>query len=63
MPITHQHKDLGEVRGDNHDGVVHFLGVKYASLENRFAAPSLVTDYSSGKIDATKYGYLQPTLY
>ncbi|KAL5447662.1 hypothetical protein PMIN05_001957 [Paraphaeosphaeria minitans] len=52
----HKHKDLGEIQGNSNNGVVQFLGLKYASLENRFAAPSLVTDYSSGLIDATKFG-------
>ncbi|KAF2442415.1 alpha/beta-hydrolase [Karstenula rhodostoma CBS 690.94] len=56
MTTTYKHKDLGEVKGNSNDGVVQFLGLKYASLENRFAAPSLVTDYGSGHTDATKFG-------
>ena len=59
MSIAHKHKDLGEVQGTSHAEVVQFLGIKYASLENRFAAPSLVTDYSAGQLDATKFGYTQ----
>jgi carboxylesterase type B len=57
MTTTCKHNDLGDIRGNSCDGVVQFLGLKYASLENRFASPSLVTHYSSGLTDATKYGY------
>jgi carboxylesterase type B len=60
MTITCKHTDLGEIQGNSHDGVAQFLGLKYASLENRFAAPSLVTHYSSGQTDATKFGYTMP---
>ncbi|KAJ4296317.1 hypothetical protein N0V90_006362 [Kalmusia sp. IMI 367209] len=56
MTTTFKHQDLGDVKGNAKDGVVQFLGLKYASLEDRFASPSLVTEYGSGVIDASKYG-------
>ena len=57
MPTTLKHRDLGDVKGNTKDSAIEFRGIKYASLENRFAEPSLVTDYGSGALDATKFGY------
>ncbi|KAF2636651.1 carboxylesteras-like protein [Massarina eburnea CBS 473.64] len=56
MTTLFKHSDLGEVKGSSVDGAVQFLGLKYASLENRFAAPQLHTSSASGSIDASKYG-------
>lgn len=57
MTTFFTHADLGGVRGNDNDGVVQFLGIKYASLKDRFSAASLVSDYGSGSIDATAFGY------
>ena len=57
MSTTFKHAELGELKGKVVDGTVQFLGLKYASLENRFAQPQLVTSYGSGSTDASKYGY------
>lgn len=54
--VTFKHEELGQFEGATVDGTVQFRGLKYATLENRFAAPQLVTSYGSGPTDATKYG-------
>ncbi|PVI02247.1 carboxylesteras-like protein [Periconia macrospinosa] len=57
MATTFKHPDLGEVKAKPVDGALQFLGLKYASLQDRFAAPQLYTNYnSSTSIDATKFG-------
>ncbi|KAF1975707.1 carboxylesteras-like protein [Bimuria novae-zelandiae CBS 107.79] len=56
MTTIFKHADLGKIKGNIKDGVAQFLGLKYASLQNRFAAPSLVTNYGSGTVDASKFG-------
>ncbi|KAF1949059.1 alpha/beta-hydrolase [Byssothecium circinans] len=56
MTANLKHPSLGEVKGKVVDGAVHFLGLKYASLENRFSAPQLHTSEGSSVIDASKYG-------
>lgn len=56
MSATLDHPEFGQVTGTAVDGTVQFLGLKYASLENRFAPPQLVTSYGSVPVDATKYG-------
>lgn len=56
MAATLKHPDVGVVTGNVVNGTAQFLGLKYASLENRFAPPKVVTDYGSGEIDASKYG-------
>ncbi|KAF2270515.1 alpha/beta-hydrolase [Lojkania enalia] len=53
---TLKHGELGELKGNVIDGTAQFLGLKYASLENRFAQPQLVTNYGAGPVDASKYG-------
>lgn len=63
MTTTFKHADLGELKGNVVDGTAQFLGLKYASLENRFAAPQLVTTYGSGAVDASKYGYVFRTAW
>lgn len=57
MASTFQHPNLGEITGVARDGVVQYLGIKYATLENRLAAPRPLLDNGGrGPIDATKYG-------
>ncbi|KAF2682348.1 carboxylesteras-like protein [Lentithecium fluviatile CBS 122367] len=55
MATVFRHTELGEVRGNVVNGTAQFLGLQYASLENRFAPPQLKTQYESS-LDATKYG-------
>ncbi|CAK7203393.1 hypothetical protein SEUCBS139899_006126 [Sporothrix eucalyptigena] len=51
-----QHPSLGTFHGRSEAGVVQFLGIQYATLEDRLAEPQLKTEYG-GQIDATKVGY------
>ncbi|KAH7124573.1 Alpha/Beta hydrolase protein [Dactylonectria macrodidyma] len=52
-----RHPVLGEVQGNLDNGVLQFLGIKYASLENRFSEPQDV-EYSgqAQPIVATRHG-------
>jgi len=50
------HPTLGQIRGNLKDGVVQFLGVKYASIKDRFAPSEVFDSSGSGIIDATKPG-------
>lgn len=56
MATTLQHAELGEIRGNTVDGVVQFLGLKYATLKDRLASPELLDSYGPGPTDATKFG-------
>lgn len=57
MTSTLQHPALGKITGVVKDGVVQYLGIKYATLENRLAAPfPLLENSGRGPIDATKFG-------
>ncbi|KAK3681248.1 Alpha/Beta hydrolase protein [Podospora appendiculata] len=49
------HPLIGQVVGKEADKCTQFLGIKYATLKDRFAAAELVSHDGSG-IDATKYG-------
>jgi carboxylesterase type B len=57
MSATLEHEHLGELRGKTVESAVQFLGLKYASIKDRLAAPQLVDSYASGTTDATKFGY------
>lgn len=51
------HPSLGTILGNKKEGVVQFLGIKYASIKDRFA-PSEIFDHSgSNVIDGTRPGY------
>jgi carboxylesterase type B len=57
MATTLQHPTLGNITGVVKDGVTQYLGIKYATLENRLAAPvPLLDNGGRGPIDATTYG-------
>lgn len=59
-----KHQLLGEIHGVQGDDVVQFLGVKYASLVNRFAKSELLGhNVGNSIIDATKVGYVLPFYY
>jgi carboxylesterase type B len=55
MSVTFKHAPLGDLKGNSVDGAVQFLGLKYASLKNRFAPAELIESYGGGA-DATKFG-------
>jgi carboxylesterase type B len=57
MSTTLEHDSLGELKGNTKDGVAEFLGLKYATLKDRFASAELLDRYGPGPTDATKYGY------
>lgn len=54
-----KHPLLGEVEGIRHssEDVTQYLGVQYATLANRFAAPVVKTVYE-GKVEATSFGFV-----
>ncbi|EAW06756.1 putative carboxylesterase [Aspergillus clavatus NRRL 1] len=56
MTTVLQIKSLGEIRGKDHDGAVQFLGIKYATLKNRFADAVLIERRDGDVLDATKEG-------
>lgn len=58
MSATLKHEHLGELKGRSVDGVAQFLGLKYASIKDRLAAPELVESYGAGATDASKFGYV-----
>lgn len=47
---------FGEFKGKNGDGVVQYLGVKYASLKDQLSVPEMITEYGSETVDAAKFG-------
>ena len=52
------HPSLGQIRGKLQDNVIQFLGVKYATLTDRFAEPELAKGHGQGGVqDAIKHGY------
>jgi hypothetical protein len=56
LPPPLKHPDPGQVRGRYGKGVIQYLGLKYASLEHRFAEPELATYGGLDTIDGTKHG-------
>jgi carboxylesterase type B len=57
MTMTLQHKDLGKIIGVLRDDVAQFLGVKYASMKDRFAKSEMLhCDVVNSVIDATIIG-------
>ncbi|KAH8732619.1 carboxylesterase-like protein [Phaeosphaeriaceae sp. PMI808] len=54
--VTLKHPKLGELHGNLVNGTAQFLGLKYATLENRLAAAKMINSYGPGPTDATKYG-------
>lgn len=52
-----QHPIIGHIRVKDGDGVVQCLGIKYASLENRFAEAQMMDYPSEGDLTATRHGY------
>lgn len=58
MSATLQHTRLGELKGNEVDGVAQFLGLKYANIKDRLAPAVLNNDHGTAPIDATKYGFV-----
>lgn len=56
MTTTLRTISLGEIRGKVADGVVQYLGIKYASLKNRLADAELIEKREGDVLDATKDG-------
>ena len=55
--MTYSHPGMGEVKGTSaKEGVRQFLGLQYATLKDRFAAPELRQYAASAVIGATKLG-------
>ena len=52
-----EHPQLGKIQGTASNGIVNFLGLKYATLANQFATAQLAGPPSETIADATKYGY------
>ncbi|RTE70156.1 hypothetical protein BHE90_015446 [Fusarium euwallaceae] len=51
-----QHPVIGQIHARDGDGVIQCLGLKYASLENRFAEAQMMEYPSEGHLTATKHG-------
>lgn len=47
---------IGIFKGKKGDGVMQYLGMKYARLGDQLAAPELVQEYGTEVVDASKYG-------
>ncbi|OOQ86325.1 hypothetical protein PEBR_21898 [Penicillium brasilianum] len=56
MTETLRHPSIGPIVGKAADGIVQFLGVKYASLTDRLAEPRLLSNYNGQGLDATEIG-------
>jgi len=50
-----QHPTIGNIAGAQGDGVVQFRGIRYATLQDRFAAAELAR-YDGSGLDATHLG-------
>lgn len=54
---TFHHNSIGSVKASTaKDGVTQFLGLQYATLNDRFSPPQLKEYGSGSQIDATKLG-------
>lgn len=57
MTAQVKHPQLGQIQGRQADGVIQFLGIKYASLKDRFSASELAKyDGGHNSIEATELG-------
>ena len=48
--------DFGTFIGKKGDGVVQFLGIKYAELEDQLSGPRIYRSYGKDVVDATSFG-------
>lgn len=58
MSATITTSNLGQIRGKAEDGVTQYLGIKYATLKDRFADAQLVEERQEDILDATADGYI-----
>ena len=58
MSATINTSNLGQIRGKTEDGVTRYLGIKYATLKDRFADAQLVEERQGDILDATADGYI-----
>jgi len=56
MTSTLTHPELGNIIGNDGLTVSRFLGIQYATLENRLANAQLKTYSGRGEVIADKYG-------
>jgi hypothetical protein len=55
--ITKVRTYLGEFKGKNGDGVVQYLGIKFASVKDQLSGPEMMLDYGFDNVDATEFGW------
>lgn len=51
-------RNLGQIRGKSENGVTRYLGIKYATLQDRFADAQLVEERQDDILDAIADGYI-----
>lgn len=56
MSTTITTSKLGQIRGKSGDGVTQYLGIKYATLKDRFADAQLIEERHGDMLDATTDG-------
>ncbi|KAF7555501.1 hypothetical protein G7Z17_g2139 [Cylindrodendrum hubeiense] len=56
LPSPLHHSAIGRLQGKYGKGVIQYLGIKYASLEDRLAEPQVIEYSGSEEIDATRHG-------
>lgn len=54
---------FGEFRGKNGNGVVQYLGIKYAALKDQLSIPEMIDSYGSDVVDATVFGFVTALVY
>ena len=47
---------FGVFTGKNRDGVIQYLGIKYASLKDQLSVPVMIQGYGADVVDATRFG-------
>lgn len=63
-PPPLQHPVIGSVQGKYSKGVIQYLGIKYASLQNRLAEPNVVEYQPGSSLNAVVHGYVfSPSRY
>ena len=59
---TLEHPTIGKIQGKSGNGVTQYLGLKYATLKDRFAEAELIKYSANETINATKFGYCKLVL-
>ena len=56
---TFYHTTIGRIHGvSKTPGVDQYLGIQYATLQDRFSRGEMLYSYPDGELDATKLGYV-----